>query len=109
MKQKMFGGDITYLKIPQDESLIKFTEKNLKFFSFFLNSSTILTTSFSGISLLDTNDERLDTILILSRKSKRCGEVYRPVFKPKPAKLWAQNLAVEPLPLVPAIWITLSF
>jgi len=36
MKQKMFGGDITYLKIPQDESLIKFTEKNLKFFSFFV-------------------------------------------------------------------------
>ena len=42
-------------------------------------------------------------IRIRSRMSIRCGEVYRPTLCPQALSIWASMVAVEPLPLVPAI------
>ena len=47
------------------------------------------------------------TILILSLKSRICGDVYMPTFRPQAARAEASMLAVDPLPLVPAMWTVL--
>ena len=37
---------------------------------------------------------------------RRCGEVKRPVFKPRCLRMDSQKAQVEPFPLVPLTWIT---
>ena len=46
-------------------------------------------------------------IRILSRKSTRCGEVYKPTFSPVCCNMAAMVCAQLPLPFVPAMWIVL--
>ena len=48
-------------------------------------------------------------ILILSRKSFKWGEVYRPVLYPACCNIEASMWDTDPLPFVPATWIVLKF
>ena len=59
------------------------------------------TTRFSGIIC--------PLILILSRKSVRWGEVYKPVLYPDDWNIEASMWLTDPLPFVPAMWIHLNF
>ena len=49
------------------------------------------------------------SICIRSLKRLMKGEVYRPTLYPASSKMEASMAAVEPLPLVPAIWMNFSF
>lgn len=49
---------------------------------------------------------RLPLIRILSLTSTTCGDVYSPVRKPLWRRIDSTIVHVEPLPLVPATWIT---
>ena len=69
--------------------------------------------SINGIILLvksTTNDlEHISPLtFILSLKSCKCGDVYKPVLYPASCKIAANMWLVEPLPLVPAICMVLN-
>ena len=74
---------------------------NLFFSKIFITASQYFTTSSSEIISLFTK--------ILSLNRKICGEVNLATEYPAAKKIFSKNVAVEPFPFVPAIWMIFLF